>query len=306
MEPSTNIEKIDHHINKIINLIYKNLKFILIITLFGAFIGLLYSFKIKREFIAQISFILEEERVGASGGASAIANQFGFDLGNNSASNLFGGANFFELLRSRQLIEKTLTEDVLIDGKVISLFMYYKKRNQDDSITIEKLFLLISENLSVGYKDKRGGSTLIQLEFKNIDEKFTYYFLNNLLKNSSILYINNKTSKAQKNLNILQSQSDSLRKILKINLNENINSAQIDDSKFNIQIASNLLIQVSSNLQIAKLNLLKETPLFQILDNSKLPLKQSKILWKYYTLLFASFTFLIIILIIIKKHKNEF
>ena len=56
MEPSTNIEKIDHHINKIINLIYKNLKFILIITLFGAFIGLLYSFKIKREFIAQISF----------------------------------------------------------------------------------------------------------------------------------------------------------------------------------------------------------------------------------------------------------
>ena len=184
--------------------------------------------------------------------------------------------------------------------------MYYKKRNQDDSITIEKLFLLISENLSVGYKDKRGGSTLIQLEFKNIDEKFTYYFLNNLLKNSSILYINNKTSKAQKNLNILQSQSDSLRKILKINLNENINSAQIDDSKFNIQIASNLLIQVSSNLQIAKLNLLKETPLFQILDNSKLPLKQSKILWKYYTLLFASFTFLIIILIIIKKHKNEF
>ena len=143
--------------------------------------------------------------------------------------------------------------------------------------------------LSVNQKDKK--ISIISVEVKATDEILAKAFTESVVKEVSEFYIETRSKKAKNNVNILQHQVDSIRS----ELNAAISGvANLDDFTFNLNPAQNakrspslkrqidvqantaILTQLVTNLEMAKVTLLKETPLVQIIDRPILPLTKEK------------------------------
>ena len=157
------------------------------------------------------------------------------------------------------------------------LYKIYKEVSSTD-------YLLISQ------KDKKVSFTSVM--FSYTDEMFAKLFCENLVKKTSDYYIEIKSRKAKLNVEILQKQVDSVRAEFNISVNSvaaatdniyNLNPAykakgtMPTQKQLNLQINSNLLTSLISNLEMSKMTLRKETPLVQIIDGPILPLKKEKI-----------------------------
>jgi hypothetical protein len=161
---------------------------------------------------------------------------------------------------------------------------------QQDSV----LFLLYDKLfedkiLSVSQKDKK--VSIITVEVNATNELFSKAFAENLVTNVSEFYIETKSKKAKNNVAILQRQSDSIRNELNLaitgvavtsdntfNLNPALNVNRIPSTKKQIDVQANtaILTQLVTNLEMAKVTLLRETPLIQLIDRPVLPLKKDK------------------------------
>lgn len=203
----------------------------------GACIGLGYSFTQKPVYTASLSFALEDQSNGGGmGGALSLASQFGFDIGNNEGG-IFAGANLIELFKSRVMVEKTLLNPVVVEGKTISfaeMFIQQSKwrvkwaekaalkdlqflpganrlqfsRLQDSVLGV--IYESISkESLKVEQKDKK--IDIITIEVKSGQEQFAKDFTEALAKEVSDFYIETKSKKARINMEILARQTDSIR-----------------------------------------------------------------------------------------------
>jgi hypothetical protein len=161
---------------------------------------------------------------------------------------------------------------------------------QQDSV----LFILYEQLfedkiLSVTQKDKK--VSIITVEVNSTNELFSKAFAENLVTNVSEFYIETKSKKAKNNVAILQRQADSIRNELNMaitgvaitsdnifNLNPALNVNRIPSSKKQIDVQANtaILTQLVTNLEMAKVTLLRETPLIQLIDRPTLPLKKDK------------------------------
>ena len=86
-------------------------RILLIASCIGGLLGLLVSWLKPVTFSARLSFVVEESKQAGGGGSlvSALAGQFGFDVGGmTGSSGMLAGDNVLELLKSRSLIKKTL------------------------------------------------------------------------------------------------------------------------------------------------------------------------------------------------------
>lgn len=165
---------------------------------------------------------------------------------------------------------------------------------QKDSILGELYNRIIGENsnalLSVSQRDKK--ISIIDVIVATEDELFSKVLTESLVKEVSEFYIFTKSKKARINVSILQKQADSIR----IELNNAISGvAEASDNTFNLNAALNIkrvpsshrqvdvqantaiLTQLVTNLEMARVTLLKETPLIQIIDKPILPLKKEKL-----------------------------
>src|SRR4051794_39502520 len=82
----------------------------LLILVTGVLLGLagvLYAWLQKPDYIAQLTFVTENDKGSELGMYAGIAAQFGIDLGSGNGG-AFEGDNLIELLKSRNLVEKTL------------------------------------------------------------------------------------------------------------------------------------------------------------------------------------------------------
>jgi uncharacterized protein involved in exopolysaccharide biosynthesis len=250
-------------------------------------------------------------------------------------------------MKSRTLIEKALLNPITVDGNTCSLAEYFlnfsKKREvlnkikelksihymiddnrsgfslQKDSILGELYNDVIAGMLSVSQKDKK--VSIISVDVKTEDEKFSKSLTESVVKEVSEYYIDTKSKKAKTNVAILQKQVDSIR----FELNAAISGvAQANDNTFNLNNALNIkkasgtrrqvdvqantaiLTQMVTNLEMAKVTLLKETPLIQVIDRPIFPLKKEK-MGKLKTMILGGFLVsfsLIIFLIIFQISKN--
>jgi uncharacterized protein involved in exopolysaccharide biosynthesis len=206
----------------------------------GGAIGVSYAFFTKPEYTASLSFALEDEKSGGSGlsGALGLASSLGIDLG-TSAGGAFSGANLIELMKSRNIVEKSLLNSVTVNGKTQSLAQYFINFNelnkdwettpllkgivfapdadrskftlQQDSI-LGKIYESIAGAkglLSVAQKDKK--ISIISIEVKSTDELFSKAFTESIAQEVSSYYIEIKSKKARQNMEILQRQTDSIR-----------------------------------------------------------------------------------------------
>jgi uncharacterized protein involved in exopolysaccharide biosynthesis len=206
----------------------------------GGAIGVGYAFFTKPEYTASLSFALEDEKQGGGGlsGALGLASSLGIDLG-TSAGGAFSGANLVELMKSRNIVEKSLLNPITVNGKTQSLaqhFINFNELNKDwdekpllkgivfapdadrSKFTLQQDSILgkIYESvaganglLSVAQKDKK--ISIISIEVKSIDELFSKVFTESIAQEVSSYYIEIKSKKARQNMEILQHQTDSIR-----------------------------------------------------------------------------------------------
>jgi hypothetical protein len=290
-------------------------KIILLTGIVGAGLGLAYSFSKKPIYTATLSFALEDEKSGGGlGGALGLASQFGLDLGGGGGS-IFTGSNLTELFKSRSMVEQTLLSPVTSNGKVISLAEMYIENskwrdNWDDNpklksinflpITKRKYFTrehdsilgvmygnLSKEELTVAQKDKK--VSIISIDMTSTDELFAKYFCEALAKQVSDFYVSSKSKKARMNMDILERQTDSIRRELNgaitgvavandntFNLNPALNVRRAPSARRQVDVQANtaILTELVKQTELAKVTLRKETPLIQIIDKPILPLQK--------------------------------
>jgi uncharacterized protein involved in exopolysaccharide biosynthesis len=207
----------------------------------GGAIGVGYAFIQKATYTASLSFALEDEKSGGGGGLSGalgLASSLGIDLG-GSAGGAFSGANLIELMKSRNIVEKSLLNPITVNGKTQSFAQYYINFNelnkdwdekpllkgvvfapdadrskftlQQDSVLGKIYESIAGANglLNVAQKDKK--ISIISIEVKSTDELFSKAFTESIAQEVSSYYIEIKSKKARQNMEILQHQTDSIR-----------------------------------------------------------------------------------------------
>jgi len=145
--------------------------------------------------------------------------------------------------------------------------------------------------LSVAKPDKK--LSTIQVDVKAKDELFAKAFNDALVKNVNEFYINTKTKKTLKNVKILQHKTDSVRAVMNgaiytavevADATPNLNPtrqiqrvAPAQKAQFSAETNKSILAEMVKNLEMAKMSLLRETPLIQVVDEPILPLEVEKI-----------------------------
>lgn len=275
-----------------------------------------YAYMSPVTYQGTVTFILDEDAKSPLGGAySGIASQLGLNLGGGSSSGIFSGNNVMLLLKSRRIVQKALLSPVTVNGKSRLLVNYYIDVNHlhtkwakkpalkdyyfpdnfsektstrlTDSLLAVFYIDLSEKRLLIEKQDKSAG--LIAVEFGYTNELFAKLFLDNLIAGALKFYIEGKTQKALAVVNLLQQKTDSVRRELEIKLG---NAARYKDENLGIikaegkvreirqdkevEMLFSIYTEMVKNLELSKANLVKETPIIQVIDKPQLPLLKEK------------------------------
>jgi hypothetical protein len=285
-------------------------KIIITVGIAGMLLGITYSLLSKKVYEAEMTFAMEE-KAGGLGGYSSIASQFGIDLGKGSESGAFVGENIVELFKSRLIIESALLETAQFnEGKELLINRYIKSNELDkkldakdatkdikytegrprsefsrgqDSVLHAICESIKKNDLSVGKIDKK--LNIIKLQIKSADEEFAKHFCEVLTANVKDLYIDTKTQKARKNVDLLTKKADSVETLLHkemygaaVSMDQNLNPIRTElrvpyaQKQMNVEILTTVYGELLKNLEISKLALQKEEPIIQIIDRPIYPL----------------------------------
>lgn len=180
-----------------------------------------------------------------------------------------------------------------------------KSNRERDSILNELIQNIILTNIQIDKLNKK--SSIIKLTITSTNESFSKIFEEKLLENVKTFYVNIKNSNTQLALIKLQKKADSLqyelggisletfknslpaptsmlnenlaekinkeKKFIEFNFDKTVNSENIQRRR---TITYTLFAEVIKNLELTKLTLAQQTPIFQILDMPKFPLYNSK------------------------------
>ncbi|MEB2783265.1 exopolysaccharide biosynthesis protein [Algoriphagus persicinus] len=308
------IKEVIQNFSKWIAFFISKWKILLLAGLLGIGLGAMVSIFKKPVFIATTSFVLEDGDSGGMGQMSGLASLVGVNLGSmGGTSGLFQGDNIMELYRSDRMLDETLLspfdENQLLIDRFIEFERIVKKWGSkvdidvmdfsipresftvsQDSVVKEVAQLVRENQLSVAKPDRK--LTIIQVSVLSKDEAYAKVLNERLVENVNEFYRETKTKKTSENLAILQSQADSVRKLLDEsigafasatdrvpNANPLLSSATIDTRKrqIDVQATGAVYEEVVKNLEIAKVNHRNNSPLIQIIDSPRFPLERSEI-----------------------------
>lgn len=343
MQKQNNIdEKIAVIVNiakQLIPQIVKRWWLILIVCLLSGGAGVYYAWTKQPIYTAEMLFTTESEKSGGQLGAySSLAAQFGVDVGGGGSNSAFEGENLIELLKTRMIIEKTLLSPMPKDnGEQLTIDQYLENHNLKqgwdekgfskikfqknpptaerarDSIITAVYNMIIKKQLFVDRKDKKLSFIVIKMLDNN--ELFAKNFVELLAKNAIEYYVEYRSSKARKNFNLINKQTDSIRGLLygnieniaetnDLNVNLNKQRARTSSQKTQVNATANaaLYTELLKQLGVAQVSVQRETPLIQIIDKPVLPLLKEKP-GRFFTGILFAFVggILIVFLIIFKK-----
>ncbi|MBG9375743.1 lipopolysaccharide biosynthesis protein [Panacibacter sp. DH6] len=285
---------------------------IVIIAACVAGLGILYAVKSDPEYTASVTFVLSTNS-GSSNSLLGLASQFGLDL-RSGTEDVFAGDNIIALMKSRRMVQETLMKKPA-DGKTTLLNILVKEMEMDeawsnddrlknafpfpdtrnhmtlvqDSLFREVYYMVVDNMLDISKPEK--SQSIYAATTISTNETFSFYFTRNLVDATSAFYIKTKTSTARQNLDMLQREADSLRNILgnaittigaetdkTFNLNPafQVQRSGIQQNQVRASALGTAYGEVLKNLEIAKISLQKETPLYQVIDEPVLPLKMSR------------------------------
>lgn len=308
------LKEIVKGIQNLIDFLLSKWKFIVLAGIFGAVLGLGYSFTRGPVYTASLTFALEGDKSTSSGGVLSLASQFGISLG-GSGGSIFEGSNLNELFKSRSMVEQTLMKPVVYKGKTISFAEFYiqnrkwresweeepkfagiqflpNANRKDFTRAQDSILGLIYTDISkycltVGQKDKK--VDIITMDFVSGNEQFAKDFCEALASQVGQFYISTKSIKSRTNMEILARQTDSIRVELNksisgvavandntFNLNPALNVRRVASSRKQVDVQANIAIltELVKQTELAKISVRRETPLIQVLDKPIYPLEK--------------------------------
>ncbi|HEY0057411.1 MAG TPA: lipopolysaccharide biosynthesis protein [Pedobacter sp.] len=289
-------------------------KIILLAILLGGLSGILYAWLKPVKYVADCTFVLEEDNSSMMGQYAGLASMIGINLGGlGGGKGLFQGDNLIELYKSRSMLKKTLLSEVSFNGKNQLLVERYIEFNEvgtkwknlskadlnfrrvpytikQDSI-LRKIVKDINKNyLTVSKPDKK--LSLFKVEVISKDQLFAKNFTDKIVQNVNEFYGKLKTKKSLESVAVFKRQADSVRRMLDRSIsgtaiataaNPNANMAlqmlKVPSQKFQVDIRANAAIyeELVKNLEMTRISLRRETPLIQVVDSADLPLDEKKI-----------------------------
>ncbi|TWF44346.1 putative tyrosine kinase-like protein [Chitinophaga polysaccharea] len=288
---------------------------ILLAGIICAGLGFFYAYRTKVNYLAKLTFVLEDSKQGGIGSYSNLASQFGIDLGGSGAGGVFAGDNIMGFMMSRLMVEKTLLYPINVDGKVISLADFYLSFNrikdkwvrdtlmknfslpptndrttftlQQDSVLNTIYEMILKGNLKIEKPDKKLSFIAVQCISPN--ETFSKKFTEILVKEATQFYINTKTKRSKSNVDKLQDKADSLELLLNkktysaartqdINMNpaRRVATVNLELDTRDRMVLQTMYAEVLKNLEISKMSMAEEMPVIQIIDSPILPLEKVK------------------------------
>ncbi len=238
-EPSYFISDLMESIKKRITFLMAHWGIMLVMGTFGALIGLGYAFIKKDTYTAATTFVVEDNKSSGGGIASALAGQFGLDLGGLSGgSGVLQGDNVLELLKSKSLLKKALltsydsagtltladayanaygfTTKWASSNKVGRAINFSSKKGVftrlEDSLLHVILKRITEKELSISKPDKK--LSLFSLQITTRDEQLSQLLCQRLLAVTSSFYIDTKTKRVRGNVERLQQRVDSIKAVL--------------------------------------------------------------------------------------------
>jgi len=291
-------------------------------TLITLILPLSYNYLKSPVYYANTSFVLENDASASLGGLSSLASMSGINTSSlMSASNLFQIDNIQELYRSNNMLKQALLEEVTVNGKTQKLIDYFAvAQNLEKKWIKEKVYLkdfykdkklysraqdsvlkeaikLIEKDFLIVAKPNRNTS-ILNVGFKHKDEAFAKIFNEVLVNKVNSFYYKTQTKKTAFNLNVLQVQTDSVKRLLDMsflalaeidqnipNLNPLVKTAKVPYQKAmaNLQANQAIYLEVVKQLELAKVAHRNKTPLIQIIDKPSFPLENNR--WTFLDIL---------------------
>lgn len=165
-----------------------------------------------------------------------------------------------------------------------------KFNRQQDSVLMLIQETISKNFLNVAKIDKK--LSIVKVEVSTTNELFSKEFAEALVNVVSTFYIETKTKKQTANVAILQHQTDSVRQELNraisgvarstddipnLNPARQVLRASSQQRQVDVQANTAILTELVKNLELSKLSLRKETPLFQVIDKPILPLRVERL-----------------------------
>jgi uncharacterized protein involved in exopolysaccharide biosynthesis len=282
---------------------------ILLVSALCLVIGVLFAMSSDIKYNAELTFVVEAEQQsgGSLGAMSGIASQFGFDIG-GSSSTTFTQENILELLKSRGVVEATLMQNGIVNGKNDLLIEHYLNINElkEDweghltSLSFHSKLTETHDSISgCIWRDicedklvidlQSDAANIINLSYLSVNEGLAKQFVEALIKQMSKMYVSYKTAQSSNTLEFLQDRADSVFVELEISEEEFANVKDINQRIVKasgrlkelqlmrrVEVLNAMYLEIVKNLEISKITLLNETPIIHIIDKPILPLEEDK------------------------------
>lgn len=317
-EPELDIRTVILFLKGIFSLLNQKRNRIIILSsaLVFAGIALLLAWMKPVHFKAESAFIAEE--TGKGGGLSSmmsIASQFGLAGGGGKDNS----EKLIEMLKSRKIFERAMLDSATIEGKtdfIINHFLNHTSfgeglRKQEEflsfrydsaeklSRTQDSVLMVLHENLhKEGIKtESKKSSSMLKLNILTEHEELSVAMNQAMLAKLNEYYVETTVARQKNMFNILQNRADSIR--LEIELRERLMAKSTDENmlsfrmeqridalrlKREIQVNNLVYAEVIKNLEMARANLLNETPVLSVIDEAVPPLEKVKPAKKYWLL----------------------
>ncbi len=292
--------------------ILKQKLMIILCSVLFLILSVLFVINDDKIYRAELTFIVENNQQGAGTMASmsGLASQFGFDF-SSGGNTAFSQSNILELLKSRKVVEAALMRNVKINGNYDLFIEHYIDVNElredwgediqlkninfnknitniHDSIISLIWNSLIEEDLDVMLDSD--AADIIKLSCFSLDQEFAKYFVEVLIDEMSQMYISYQTAQASNTLNFLQIRSDSVFSELEVaevefarvrDVNQRIvkASGRLKEIQLmrRVEVLNAMYLELIKNLELSKVALLNQTPIFLIIDTPTLPLDDENI-----------------------------
>jgi len=161
-------------------------------------------------------------------------------------------------------------------------------RTQDSILFVVYDSFLKGQSLKIVRKDKK--VSIVNVDFSSNDEVFSKLFVETLMDQTYSFYRQTKTSQSRYNIEMMQQKADSVRLLYEaalykgagfspVNINPALQYAAVPRIKQEgqAQLYGTVYTEILKNLETLKLDLARETPLVQIIDQPVYPLKKEKL-----------------------------
>jgi hypothetical protein len=148
--------------------------------------------------------------------------------------------------------------------------------------------IMKSQNLKIARKDKK--LSFVSMDFTSINEEFSKLFVETLIDQTYKFYKETKTSQSIFNINMMQQKADSVKALYEtamyrgatfstVNINPALQTAAVPRLKqeSDAKLYGSVYTEILKNLETLKLDLARETPIIQVIDKPRLPLKKDKL-----------------------------